>query len=333
MLLVDAPWYVLAQAGSARDAAAYLATSLALTLPLALRRTAPVTAAALVLAGRCSVGLRARHRHSGAWVAEASGCVDLTAWPSGTRLFLRKERPHPGAQLRITDAQGMRITGFLTNTGHGRPGHQLADLELRHRRHARGARAHTRRRVLHIDSTWPRAEAITTTHTVSARSPALTRPPHTANRGPGAPADHAEPATTHVHPAAVQTEDRQRQRKITVRPNRGLTAMTAVRVTGTTGIGALVSPFLSALGRHLDGIGPVAAGHLADAVLGMLAAALHPAEDLPLCQSRPEALLLQVQDYIDDHLPEPDLGPDSIAGATTSRPVTCKGSSSSTARQ
>jgi hypothetical protein len=73
----------------------------------------------------------------GAWVAEASALVDLSAWPTGTRLILRKERPHPGAQLRTTDAEGMRITGFLTNTSAGGPGRQLADLELRHRRHAR----------------------------------------------------------------------------------------------------------------------------------------------------------------------------------------------------
>jgi Transposase DDE domain group 1 len=69
----------------------------------------------------------------GAWVAEVSALVDLPAWPPGTRLILRKERPHPGAQLRITDHDGMRVTGFLTNTTSG----QLADLELRHRRHAR----------------------------------------------------------------------------------------------------------------------------------------------------------------------------------------------------
>jgi hypothetical protein len=73
----------------------------------------------------------------GAWVAEATGLVDLSGWPPGTRLILRKERPHPGAQLRITDPDGLRVTGFLTNTGHGGPGRQLADLELRHRRHAR----------------------------------------------------------------------------------------------------------------------------------------------------------------------------------------------------
>jgi hypothetical protein len=73
----------------------------------------------------------------GAWVAEATGLIPLTGWPPSTRLILRKERPHPGAQLRITDADGLRVTGFLTNTARGGPAHQLADLELRHRRHAR----------------------------------------------------------------------------------------------------------------------------------------------------------------------------------------------------
>lgn len=73
----------------------------------------------------------------GAWVAEATDLVDLSAWPAGTRLILRKERPHPGAQLRFTDADGHRITGFLTDTPHGVIPGQLAGLELRHRQHAR----------------------------------------------------------------------------------------------------------------------------------------------------------------------------------------------------
>jgi len=72
----------------------------------------------------------------GAWVAEATGLIPLTGWPPGTRLILRKERPHPGAQLRITDADGLRVTEFLTNTARRGPGAQPADLELRHR-HAR----------------------------------------------------------------------------------------------------------------------------------------------------------------------------------------------------
>lgn len=49
------------------------------------------------------------------------------------RVIARRERPHPGAQLRFDDVDGYRITAFATNTPRG----QLADLELRHRRRAR----------------------------------------------------------------------------------------------------------------------------------------------------------------------------------------------------
>jgi len=69
----------------------------------------------------------------GAWVAELTGVLDLGSWPAGMRVIVRKERPHPGAQLRFDDVDGMRITAFVTNTSRG----QLPDLELRHRRRAR----------------------------------------------------------------------------------------------------------------------------------------------------------------------------------------------------
>ncbi|MCX2930929.1 IS1380 family transposase [Mycobacterium sp. CVI_P3] len=73
----------------------------------------------------------------GAWVAEATDLVNLSSWPPGTRLILRKERPHPGAQLRFTDADGMRVTAFITDTPTGVVAGQVAGLELRHRQHAR----------------------------------------------------------------------------------------------------------------------------------------------------------------------------------------------------
>ena len=73
----------------------------------------------------------------GAWVFEATGMIDLHTWPAGSRLILRKERPHPGAQLTFTDVDGMRITAVLTNTGRGIVPGQAAGLELRHRQHAR----------------------------------------------------------------------------------------------------------------------------------------------------------------------------------------------------
>jgi hypothetical protein len=69
----------------------------------------------------------------GAWVAELTSLLDLAGWPTGMRVIARKERPHPGAQLRLTDIDGHRITGFATNTRGG----QLPELELRHRRRAR----------------------------------------------------------------------------------------------------------------------------------------------------------------------------------------------------
>jgi hypothetical protein len=69
----------------------------------------------------------------GAWVAELTGLLDLSGWPEGMRVIARKERPHPGAQLRFTDIGGHRFTCFATGTRRG----QLADLELRHRRRAR----------------------------------------------------------------------------------------------------------------------------------------------------------------------------------------------------
>jgi DDE family transposase len=69
----------------------------------------------------------------GAWVAELTGLLDLADWPAGMRVIVRRERPHPGAQLRFTDLDGHRFTCFATDASKG----QLADLELRHRRRAR----------------------------------------------------------------------------------------------------------------------------------------------------------------------------------------------------
>jgi Transposase DDE domain group 1 len=68
----------------------------------------------------------------GAWDAELTGLLDPTGWPARMRVIVRKERPHPGAQLRFTDIEGRRVTAFATDA----PAGQLADLELRHRRQA-----------------------------------------------------------------------------------------------------------------------------------------------------------------------------------------------------
>ncbi len=63
------------------------------------------------------------------WLGPSTG----RPWPEDMRIIARRERPHPGAQLRITDRDGWRITVFATNIS----GPRLAELELQHRQRAR----------------------------------------------------------------------------------------------------------------------------------------------------------------------------------------------------
>jgi len=67
-------------------------------------------------------------------VGELTGLLDLSSWPAGMRIIVRRERPHPGAQLSLfEEADGWRYQAIATNTKVG----QLAFLEARHRAHAR----------------------------------------------------------------------------------------------------------------------------------------------------------------------------------------------------
>jgi hypothetical protein len=77
-----------------------------------------------------------RHRDS-AGLAEITGVLptrSLAGYPAGTRVIVRRERPHPGAQLdAFEERDGWRYTAFATDTPLG----QLAQLDARHRAHAR----------------------------------------------------------------------------------------------------------------------------------------------------------------------------------------------------
>ena len=54
------------------------------------------------------------------------------SWPDGSRLIVRRERPHPGAQLSFTDHDGYRFQAILTD----QPDQDIAVLERRHRQRA-----------------------------------------------------------------------------------------------------------------------------------------------------------------------------------------------------
>jgi hypothetical protein len=66
-------------------------------------------------------------------VVEITDRVNLSSWPDGSRLIVRRERPHPGAQLSFTDHDGYRFQAILTD----QPEQDIAVLECRHRQRAR----------------------------------------------------------------------------------------------------------------------------------------------------------------------------------------------------
>ncbi|MCA1680689.1 MAG: IS1380 family transposase [Actinobacteria bacterium] len=66
-------------------------------------------------------------------VAEISHPLDLDGWPEGARVIVRRERPHPGAQLSFTDHNGYRFQAILTDQDDV----DIAAIERRHRARAR----------------------------------------------------------------------------------------------------------------------------------------------------------------------------------------------------
>jgi hypothetical protein len=60
--------------------------------------------------------------------------IDLSSWPEGTRAICRRERPHPGAQLKFTDVNGYRFQVFITDQ---QDDEDIVQLEARHRGRAR----------------------------------------------------------------------------------------------------------------------------------------------------------------------------------------------------
>ena len=96
-------------AGATREFAAHLhASGVEFSVGASFAHLDVRTALRLLTRGDWSPAYRARRPRAaeygvqieprdGAWVAEATGLLDLSSWPPGTGLILRKERPHPGA--------------------------------------------------------------------------------------------------------------------------------------------------------------------------------------------------------------------------------------------
>lgn len=65
-------------------------------------------------------------------VAEITARLDLSTWPAGSRVIVRRERAHPGAQLSFTDHDGHRFQAILTDRAGA-----IAHIERDHRGRAR----------------------------------------------------------------------------------------------------------------------------------------------------------------------------------------------------
>ncbi len=77
--------------------------------------------------------------------------LNLSTWPDGMRILIRREHPHPGAALSLfEDADGWRYQAVATNTPLATGG-QVAFLEARHRAHA--VLEHVETRIRHAKET------------------------------------------------------------------------------------------------------------------------------------------------------------------------------------
>jgi hypothetical protein len=66
-------------------------------------------------------------------VCEITDHLDLSSWPTASRVLVRRERAHPGAQLTFTDHDGHRFQAILTD----QPTQDIAVIERDHRGRAR----------------------------------------------------------------------------------------------------------------------------------------------------------------------------------------------------
>ncbi len=78
---------------------------------------------------RPAISADGTEEREGAEVAEITDLLDLAAWPERTRAIVRREDPHPGAQLSFTDIGGHRFQVFITDLADP----DVAYLEALHR--------------------------------------------------------------------------------------------------------------------------------------------------------------------------------------------------------
>ncbi|MCR6483662.1 helix-turn-helix domain-containing protein [Amycolatopsis sp. OK19-0408] len=107
-------------------------------------------------------------------------------------------------------------------------------------------------------------------------------------------------------------------RKLVRLPEDHLAGLTAVRLAGDSGLGALIAPLMKGLSGDLGGATTVIAAHLGDAVVDLVTAAFAQQLRQPLDEegsASRRALRARVGKFIDDNLHDPGLTSKAVADA------------------
>lgn len=92
--------------------------------------------------------------------------------------------------------------------------------------------------------------------------------------------------------------------------------ITAVRMSGRTGVGNIVAPFLAQLVANLDQLSGPTGIRLAHSTLDLVATMFAAELDVSRASADPHSALMErIRIYVDEHLATPDLGPTQIAAA------------------
>lgn len=100
-------------------------------------------------------------------------------------------------------------------------------------------------------------------------------------------------------------------------PRSAMRSATARCVSGRHGLGGLVSPLLVNLAGRLDEVGEGESARLADNVVDLVATlyATQVSGDASWVTDSMRTLLVRIKAFIEEHLDDPELGPESIAAA------------------
>ncbi|WP_179382395.1 helix-turn-helix domain-containing protein [Streptomyces sp. SA15] len=130
--------------------------------------------------------------------------------------------------------------------------------------------------------------------------------------------DSSQPFESFTGDTATRTIVFQFPKKLLPIPERRFTSLCGLSLSTTEGVGRLFAQFMAGVAEQYGACTPRDAATLQDTLLGLLTAALrhHLDGDSPLWdESGRNTLFLRITSYIDNHLADPDLGPEAIASA------------------